>query len=320
MPKKIQVRKCLLIMVIIFLPINTILLANNPVAIINSDGVIFDYDIEEHLKYLEITNSEDKKAFLKDKEIKNIILNKIIDNYLIKKEANKFGIDVTESELENALDNIAKSLKYNNREAFLANSKKQGLSLERLKALLMDDVLSDKFKQSISYSRVSASENEIALELEKMLDLNGKVEFLLYEISMTDINPQATEQKLQLLEKNLTPQNFESFAQKFSDNLNANKGGLIGWVPQVYLPNEILNVLMKMKPNSISKPILIGNSYKIFYMKDARGLLSINPNNPDHMKKLNEYARQKIIYDKIQIMVEDYIKELYQNATITIYN
>lgn len=319
MQKKMPMHQFLLKLLFIFLSINTIVLANNPVAIINSNSVIFDYDIEEHLKYLEITTGEDKKAFLKDKDIKKIILNKIIDNYLIKQEAEKFGISVSKSELDNALGNLTKSLKYKNIEDFLAISNKYGLNPERFTSLLEQDILSDKFKQSVSYSRVNASDNEIALEKEKMLDLNGKAEFLLYEISITDINTSSTEQKLQLIQKNITPQNFESFAQKFSDNINANKGGLIGWVPQVYLSNEVLNVLIKMKPNSISQPVLIGNSYKIFYMKDARGLLNVNPNNPDHMKQLNEYARQKIIYDKIQIMIEDYMKELYQNATITIY-
>lgn len=316
-----QITKLFLIIFLITLTFLPCIHANKPIASVNSSGVIFDYDIIEHIKYLEITNNKDsqKQLLSKDNNINNVIFNKLVDTYLIKEQAVKFGISVSDEEFNNAFNNLAKALNYGNTKELIKVAIQKGFTPSRFQSLLQEDILVDKFKQSISFSRALASENEIAVEMDKMLDLNGKVEFLLYEISIIDINPEASAKKLKLIQDNLNTSNFESIAKKFSDNITAINGGFIGWVPQVYLSPNILNVLNKMPPNSISPPIIIGNTYKILYLKEVRGLLNINPSNPDHLKRLNEYAKQKVIFDKVQIILEDYMKELYQNASIIIY-
>ena len=291
---------------------------NKVVAIINSNFVIYNYDIEEQKNYLSLTNPNSNQSFLKDKNINAIILNKLIENHLFNLESKRYGINVNKEDFNKAIIDITKNLQIN-KEKLYKKALSKGLSNDKLDSLINADILSEKIKQIIAFSRSTPSGEEINQETDKMLNLNGKSELLLYEIAILNINQTSTKQKIQLLKKQLNKKNFESFAKKFSDSINAKQGGLIGWIPFDYIPSNILENVGNLKIGGISQPILVGNYYKIFYLKEARPLITINPSDQSHLKKLTEYAKQKLMYEKSQINLEDFIKEMYQNASIKLY-
>ena len=57
--------------------------------------------------------------------------------------------------------------------------------------------------------------------------------------------------------------NFKAAAAKYSISDSSNRGGLIGWIKETLLSNEINSVLSKMNLDEISKPIKYPNGYLI---------------------------------------------------------
>lgn len=291
---------------------------NNIVAIINGEHVVSEYDIMQRKKLLKFANNE-----LKGEEAQqtNLILDKMIQNYLIINDSSRFGITVENIELQNMLNEIAKN---NNLTVAQIYNKlnKYDISKEIFMDYIKEQLLVDKMKQSLSFSRARVSNEEIENEVQRVLNLNGKVEFLLYEIiiNVNDSKEQARKKINYIAQQINNKDQFISMSKKFSDALSASQGGKIGWVPEVFLPFDIREAVYGLKSNQMSEPILLNNQYRLFFLVDVRPLLTIDISNFEHMNQLRNFAQQKLLYEKAQNFLDDYLKELYAHADIQKFN
>ena len=289
------------------------------VAVINNKQVISYYDVIKQIKFINIITTN--KINPLDKDAVNVVLNQMINNALVGDSGKTYGITVTYAEALDFLLNLAKNLGVP-KDDIIKKAENTGISRDEFMNMVKANVLAEKVKQGFSYSRAQISGVEIDKEVERILGLNGKLEFLMYDISISLSNRtnEEAKQHINFIYKELEKsKNFANIAKAFSEDLSSKNGGEIGWVPQEYVPIEVLQVMEKMKPNAFSKPMKIGNSYKILMYKEIRPLLQLNPSEPKHFAQLRDFVKQKLMFDKSQIVLDEFITDLYQNASITIY-
>ena len=288
-------------------------------AVINNKKIISYYDVIKQIKFINLITTN--KINPLDKDAVNVVLNQMINNSLIGDSGKTYGIAVTYAETLDFLLNLAKTLGVP-KDKIIKKAESAGISNDEFMNMVKVNVLSEKVKQGFAYSRAQVSGVEIDKEIDRILELNGKLEFLMYDISISLSNRTNDEAKQHIdfiykeLEKS---KNFVNIAKAFSEDLSSKNGGEIGWVPQEYLPVEVLQAMEKMKPMAFSKPIKVGNSYKILMYKEIRPLLQLNPSEPKHFAQLREFVKQKLMFDKSQIVLDEFITDIYQNTSITIY-
>ncbi|UQY80840.1 Chaperone SurA [Candidatus Hepatincola sp. Av] len=292
---------------------------NNMLAVVNNTYVIFEYDVDQKIKFMELTTAD---PIYKSKDIRPLVLNQLINNYLILKDAKQFKVKVSAQEVSSALESIEKKLKIP-KNSLLNEAKAEGLSHTYVLQELQNELTVEKTKKGIAISRSVTSSKEIEAEVQRTLNLNGKNEYLLSQIAVYIDNktPEDAKKKIDLIYKSLhSYKDFATAANHFSEDFVTNSGGDIGWVPEVYLPQSVSKELVTLTNNQFTKPILINNYYKIFLLRDKRPLLYLDPNNSEHMKQLHAFVRQKLVYEKSKVALDDYLKETYNNASITFYN
>lgn len=85
--------------------------------------------------------------------------------------------------------------------------------------------------------------------------------------------------KAEEIYKQLTPQNFEQLAEKYSDDKYSNKkGGVLGWLykAQFKQDNSFAKVAFNLKKGEISKPFETQMGYEIVYLIDTKPAQTIS--------------------------------------------
>ncbi len=315
----IFLKKIIPLLIAILITSNATANTNKMLAVVNDDYVIFDHDIEKEIKFQKIIEPKKSKN---GKDLKLLILNQMITNHLIIEDAKKFQIKVSYAEVMATIKYIEEMNKLTNG-ALIEKAKKEGTSKEEFYSMVKNILTVDKMKQVMSFSRSKVSNHEAETELRRVLSLNGKIEMLLYEISISFKNKSrdTAEEKINIIYNQLKKgENFTILAKKFSEDISSSHGGEIGWVPEVFLSTDVLISVKQIKPGQYTKPFTTGRSYKIVFLKDVRPLLYIDINNQEHLNQLTNYAKQKVMNEKAQVYLEDYLKDIDQKASITIYN
>ena len=122
---------------------------------------------------------------------------------------------------------------------------------------------------SIYQEKVKINEEEIQSELSKVK--NKKTEE--YRISEILVSFSSENEKLNIINKindQITKFGFEETALKFSESTSAIDQGDLGWVNINGLTKKISAIIIKMKINEISEPILIANSILFIKLKDKK--------------------------------------------------
>lgn len=107
---------------------------------------------------------------------------------------------------------------------------------------------------------------------------------------------------------------FKEVATRRSQGLTASSGGDLGLFERGELPEEFEKLIFALKPGEISSIFHSDNGYHIFMMEEWI---------PRHAQKFHEV--QKAIFQKLAAAQErralnEYLKQLVQNASITVYD
>ena len=152
------------------------------VAVINNKQVISYYDVIKQIKFINIITTN--KINPLDKDAVNVVLNEMINNALVGDSGKTYGITVTYAEALDFLLNLAKNLGVP-KDDIIKKAENTGISRDEFMNMVKANVLAEKVKQGFSYSRAQISGVEIDKEVERILGLNGKLEFLMYDISIS---------------------------------------------------------------------------------------------------------------------------------------
>ena len=277
-----------ILLIILFNIKNSIALENKILFKIDNE-IITTIDIYEEIRFLKIFNPESnnlneeelfeisKNSILRDK-IKKIEIMKFIkelktdDKFLLKFIKNRFSkMNI------NSLENFESLLRFNN---LNVKNVKEKFYIE----LIWNDLIYQKFHDKVIIDK-ERIKNEILQNPKK----EKQKELLLSEI-MFIVNDKADfknrYEKILLDIKNL---GFKKAAILNSTSDTASNGGLIGWIKEDNLNQNIKDIIFELLPGQLSKPIRTSSGFIIIKIEDEKEYVT----EFNLAKKIEEVVRFK---------------------------
>ncbi len=272
-----------------------------------NDKIITQYDLNSYTKIVQLYFKNTSEM---NPEIKKEILNGFIEEILKGQAVENEKVPFDKEEFDYFLQ--ANSEKDNIDE----NVKKYGIDKNLYVEIMKNNFLWNKLIDSKIRPTININNSEINDSLEYLTEKPLRSRYNISQIIIYKNNnsdPKAIVDKLydEIRAKN----NFESIAERFSQDNKKNKG-YIGWVDEMDINQTVYDAIKNLQVGSISKPIYFGDQNSGFYM-----IIKLNDKKQEKIAKKDDVARvQYFIYNqKLNLEVKNYIDTLYNNAFIEIY-
>ncbi|QZP18302.1 peptidylprolyl isomerase [Methylophilales bacterium] len=247
-----------------------------------------------------------------DKKITKLALDQLITEKLVYDYALTKGLEVNQEQLNNVMNNIAKS---NNLsvEGLIKEIEKDGSKYSDFRNDIRMQLLFDQVKKRIISANIKISEFEIDnfIELQKeRTPTKYNYSHIFIENVKNDgdavYDDDETKNKLKKVINQLKENNFDEVAIDYSDGPMATKGGLVGSKIINEIPDMFIEILESMNIGEISAPI-----------KSSSGFHLIKLNRIEEFEIESIVVRQskvkQILLKKNQIISEDDINKKLEN-------
>ena len=244
-----------------------------------------------------------------DKKITKLSLDQLIVEKLVFEYSLMQGISVSEEQLNNVMNNIAKSNNISIEE-LIKEIEMDGTRYSDFREDIRIQLLFDQVKKRIIGANLKISKFEIDnfIELQKERTPTKYnyshifIEYIKNNDVDVDVDVEKTKIKLKEVVNKLKERNFDDVAINYSDGPMAKKGGLIGSKIIDEIPDIFIESLKSMKIGEISQPI---NGSGGFH------LIKLNQIEEFEMETIvvSQSKAKQILLKKNQIVSEDEIKK-----------
>ncbi|NPA39877.1 MAG: hypothetical protein GXO57_05490 [Thermodesulfobacteria bacterium] len=260
----------------------------------------------EDLSQKQLPPEEKKKAI---EEVEKSVLESWIENTIVQQEAEKYGISVSDEDVENYIKNEVKAL--GGIKAFKKFLKAQGISLEEYKKRIKKKLLAIKFVQLQVHQKILITDQEL------------KKAYQEYVRNFKKVHPTGYQYVISLLkskDEKVIKKAYELLKSKKSlKDVAKTLNGEVSFIPKVnYLKRdlspEVLKVLDALKPGQISQPVKIGEEYfvvKLLYKGEVK---------PLPFSEVKNHLYQKLFQEKAQKFIKKLIKELKEKRYIKVFS
>jgi len=237
-------------------------------------------------------------------DLKEALLERLIEEKLLLLEAAKEGITVSDEEVDQLYAGIAKDYG-NNFEAFL---KKFHLSPEEWKKSLRQDLLIDKV-----IKRHMKSVNDVTKEeIEKFYQSHQDEFKIPMQYHIFQIVVPTRKLAEQIIDKLNKGEKFKELAKQFSIFPEGKRGGNLGYWRDDRLPEEFA-VVRQMRVGQISRILKSPYGYHIIELKGVKEARVLS------LKEAGARIAQKLRQEKKEKEKERWLKELKEKARIVRY-
>ncbi|MDC3053045.1 peptidylprolyl isomerase [Candidatus Pelagibacter sp.] len=260
-----------ILFVILFFNINLSVYGSSIKIITKVDNeIITNIDIKNEKKYLLFLNP--KLDQLNRDQINKLARNSIITEIIKKKELNKiYDTSKMGSFLDSIEQKFLKNKNINNKSDFIKMLKKRDLEYDNIinklhVEALWNQLIYSKFSKNIRINEEKMRKNIlIQFQNEKK-----KYEYDLSEILFTENVSENFDETLKKIEKSIINNGFENTANIFSISSTSKNGGLIGWVNELQISENLKKHIIKLKIGQISNPIKISGGYLIIKLNNKK--------------------------------------------------
>jgi peptidyl-prolyl cis-trans isomerase SurA len=240
-------------------------------AVVN-DQIISIFDVNQRLLLTIVSSGLKDTPELRQRLVSQVLRN-LIDERLQAQEAARLGITVTDKQVEQATEQIAKQNKMAP-EQFYKLLDNRGITREAM----FDRVRAQLLWQALVARRLrpnaQVTEDEVDAVVRRIEANQGKVIWRISEIFLaTDTPDQADDVRAnaqRIVEELRNKADFAALAKQFSDSASAQRGGDVGWVQQGQLPEDVESVLATMKPGQIAGPVRTLTGFYILLLRDEK--------------------------------------------------
>ena len=277
------------------------------------EQIITNIDILNEKNYLIFLRPDLKN--ISNKEIIEIAKNSLIREIIKKKELGKiFKIDDNSKFLEEVKKNLFSFKGVENEEELRKIIEENNIEynevIEKIKyESLWNELI---YKKYSSYVKINKKNLKRKLQMEMSKD--KKYEYNLSEILFEVESNENYSNKYKSILEYIRSNNFKAAAAKYSISDSSNRGGLIGWIKETLLSNEINSVLSKMNLDEISKPIKYPNGYLILKINKKKIMKQI-VNLDKELDDLYRFETNKQL-NQFSLL---FFKKLKQNTVINEY-
>ncbi len=252
---------------------------------------------------MKIISDQDKKLLL------NQILDKMIDEEIIRQESVSLKLEVTSDEMREAIDIVASQQKKNATQ-FKLFFDKSGLSFDNYLKQMESEILWSKIISEVLRSRVKVTDVEVREFFEQHKFNTDVKKFFLAEILISD-SENSEKFIIKLLEELKRGADFKNIVRQFSASVTAENNGEIGWVSQSDIDPKIYSTIHKLRKGEYSNPVNLSDGYRIFKLLDAKVETHITDRDMTA-------ARNAIFSNKLQNVAKGYSMDLRKKSFVEI--
>ncbi|MFH2057861.1 MAG: peptidylprolyl isomerase [Pseudomonadota bacterium] len=270
------------------------------VAIVNDDIVTLvdvQKGAEPYIKKITASGySQDKQDEMIEK-VNEDILNSMIEITLTRQEAERYGIVISEEEIDNVVENI-KNRKSLTQKEFEEALGYEGINIVEFRENIKKQRLQERIINYAVNSKVVITESDIkhyySANNQKYA---GKQKHHLRNILMEDM--EKISQIKQRLDEN---QSFIELAKQFSTASNASDGGDLGLFDITNFSKEIKESISKLNKGQYTDVITTAQGFQIFYLQDI--VLEGNQSYEQASKEIKEILYQQLVEEKFKTWLE----------------
>lgn len=284
---------------------------NNKVILLSEYNSRANPILQEYEKVL-AGPDKDKKL----KELKENILEQMIDEKLLLKKAEKEGIRITDAEVDQGMDEIRN--RFGGELEFQNEISKQGLTGEKFRKNVREQLQVIKLINQNVRSRISPpTEEEIKEYYKKHEDEmvspeQVRARHILIRTTEECSQDEAKKKINEIYEKvKKEPSKFSSFAEKYSQGPTAEKGGDLGYFGKGDMVKEFEEVAFNMEVDSVSKPVKTRFGYHIIK------LIGKKSSERRTFSEVKDKLKNLLYQLKMESKYEKFLRDLRDEAKIS---
>jgi peptidyl-prolyl cis-trans isomerase SurA len=241
-------------------------------ATVNKDA-ISDGDVLDRMRLIfastGVVNNKDNRAKAYPQA-----LNSLIEEQLQIQEAIRQNLNVSDEETAAGFDEMAKQNSMTS-DQFDLVIKQQGIPKPTLLRKIKAQIAWRNVISKILRPKIDVTENDVTARLDRIKDNIGKIEYQVAEIFLP-VTKTSKEVETKILANKLRDEIkggrvlFSIIAAQFSKSSSAKQGGLLGWVQEGELPQELDVVLKSLSLKQVSPPIRGLSGFHILTLLNKR--------------------------------------------------
>ena len=262
--------KFLLVLLISYNLITNVYSKSVEILIKVQNEIITNIDLENEIKYLLFMNP--KLAELKNIRVERIAKDSLITEIIKTNELKKFHDFSKANELINIIEKkFLDRYKINSKSEFIEILKDNNLNYEIVRQKIFIEGLWNQFIFNKYSNNIKINEDYLRKNiLAQFKNKKKKYEYNLSEIFLTGSTNENLDETLNNLNISIKSVGFENSANIFSSSNTSKNGGLIGWVNELQISEDIRRKIEKKDINKVSEPIRTNGGYLLIKINDKR--------------------------------------------------
>ncbi len=270
------------------------------IAWVNDEPIYFN-EFQKRLKAVWGEPSGDEDF---DYRLRLKCLEEMITQRLILKEAERLKIKLSDQELEKELGQLLDL----DRADFLQTLNELGLNEKEWKEQFRALLLIKKTVDVVLRYQVEVSEDELKSYYQSHRD-----EFVAPErVRVKQILVSDEKLANSLWRRLKKGADFSELAREYSQSPEAKKGGDLGWVERGQLPRAIEDVIFKLKPPKITKPIKTAFGYHILKVVERTAPEKLS------FSEVKQEIYKRLLEEKKDQLYKEWISQLWKRSQIVI--
>lgn len=202
---------------------------------------------------LGVKGTEDKR---KVEEVRSTILDSLIEQRLVKQAADRAGIEISEREIDNAVEDIKKQ---NNltQEQLLTALAQSGLTQKEYREQLKEQIRQVKFINKEFRSKISIQVDDIEdYYRQNIKEFSGQAVYRMNMIFLPSDDRKAMDERLKLVTDGLgAGEDFRQLASHYSDGPSPSLGGDLGYMKTGEMESWIEEAIKGLQPGQATPAI-----------------------------------------------------------------
>lgn len=242
------------------------------------ESVITARELADRIKLIKIDFRQSKRRLPGADVLNRQVLEALINDSLLLQEAKRRGIKITDGQLNQAMQRLARQNKMSLsdfRQALIEDGQDYDKYRETVRREMTVSTLSRQYSQR----NATISEAEVDDFIKLSGDNNTNYEYHISHIliALPDAAPpdqvsEAQDIAAEILVELDQGAKFDELANTFSSGDTALQGGDLGWRKKAEIPSLFTTEVLLMEPGGYAGPIRSANGYHIVYLKEVRDL------------------------------------------------
>jgi peptidyl-prolyl cis-trans isomerase SurA len=293
-------------------------LLDRVVAIVN-DGVVLNSDLDAETAAVSERLREQKLEAPPQNVLRQQVLERLVLTEIQVQHAGKVGIKVTDENVNQALQDVAR--RNNLTLAQLPEAlAKQGIQYANYREEIRRELILSLLRQRDVLQRISVTPREIEQFLEKQAKTPSaasefNVSHILIAVGQEASSAQqeaAAKRAEDVYQRAKGGEDFAKLAVAYSNSQTAFEGGSLGWRKGSELPTFLTDVVAKLKPGEVSEPLRTPTGYHIVRLNEVRGAGAKSVESQVHSRhilmKTTDLADDATVKQKLNTLRERILK------------